>query len=187
MAYTPALVQRLFPSRSIVREIVVVFLGMAAVAALAQVSIDFRPVPVTGQTLGVLLVGATLGFRRGCAAMVAYLAVGVAGFPVFAGFGAGVGALVGPAGGYLIGFVLSAGTIGLLAEHGFLASYPRTILAMVLATIPVFVVGLAWLLNFFPPAAALKSGLVMFLPGAAIKIALATLLVGGSGRVPTAG
>ena len=186
MAYTPALVQRLFPSRSIAREVVVLSFGVLGVAALAQVSIDVWPVPVTGQTLGVLLVGAFLGFRRGCAAMVAYLAVGVAGLPVFAGFGAGVAKLVGPTGGYLIGFILSAGTIGLLAEHGFLRTYPRTILAMVLATFPVFVVGLAWLLNFLPPDAALKSGLLIFLPGAGIKIALATLLAGRSGLLTAA-
>lgn len=182
MPYSPALAQRLFPSKSIVREILVVLGGAAVVAGLAQITIDLWPVPVTGQTLGVLLVGGLLGFRRGVAAIFAYVGVGLAGLPVFAGWTAGPAKLIGPTGGYLIGFVLSAGTIGLLAEHGFLKTYRKTILAMVLATVPVFVLGVAWLMHFVPVEQAAWSGFVIFLPGAAIKIALATLILGRSGR-----
>ena len=139
MSFSPALAQRLFPSRSLAREILVVLAGAGVIALLAQLRIEFWPVPITGQTLGVLLVGALLGCRRGTLATALYIGLGLAGLRVFAGTGVGIAVLVGPTGGYLIGFLLSAGIIGLLAEHGFLESYGRAILAMAIATVPVFV------------------------------------------------
>lgn len=182
MPFTPALAQRVFPSRSILRETSILFAGVALVALLAQVRVDLWPVPITGQTLGVLLVGAVLGFRRGTAAMALYVGLGLCGAPLFAGWSGGLSRLVGPTGGYLIGFVFSAGTIGLLAEHGYLRTYAKTVFAMVVATTPIFVLGVAWLMSSLPVREALHHGLWIFLPGAAIKIALATLLVGRSGR-----
>ncbi len=182
MSFTPALAQRLFPSRTILREICVQIAGVALVAALAQVSVELVPVPVTGQTLGVLLVGAALGFRRGSLCMVNYVVLGSLGLPVFAGLGGGPAHLVGPTGGYLVGFVLSAGTVGLFAEHGFLKTLPKALAVMTLATLPVFVIGLAWLMHFISPADAFWSGCVIFLPGAAIKIALAAAIVTGPAR-----
>jgi biotin transport system substrate-specific component len=176
------LAQRIFPRKGILREMLVVLSGAGLIALLAQVRIDIWPVPVTGQTLGVLLCGALLGFRRGVAASALYVGVGLAGLPVFAGSGAGLAVLTGTTGGYLVGFVVSAGTVGLLAEHGYLSSYGRTALAMVLGTLPVFVLGIAWLLNYVAPSVALHAGLVVFLPGAAIKIALATVIAARPGR-----
>ena len=179
MPFTPALAQRIFTSRSIVREIGVVLGGVLLVAALAQVSASgIGPVPVTGQTLGVFLAGAWLGFRRGALALLVYVLVGAAQVPVFAGFTGGMDVVTGPTGGYLVGFVLAAGTVGLLAEHGFLVGYRRAVLTFLLASLPIYVVGLAWLMHFVSPAEAFHSGLVVFLPGAAIKIALATAIVG---------
>jgi biotin transport system substrate-specific component len=174
--YSPVLAQRLFPRKGLLRETLVVACGAALIALLAQIRIDIWPVPVTGQTLGVLLCGALLGFRRGVAATVVYVGAGLAGLPVFAGSGTGLAVLTGTTGGYLVGFVVSAGTVGLLAEHGYLRGYARTALAMVLGTLPVFVLGVAWLLNYVEPTVALRSGLLVFLPGAAIKIALATVI-----------
>jgi biotin transport system substrate-specific component len=175
VSYTPTLVQRLFPQRGILREVGVQLGAVALVAALAQLTVDIWPVPVTGQTLGVLLVGAFLGFRRGSLAMMLYIALGSAGLPIFAGFRAGFPAVTG---GYLIGFVLSAGTIGLLAEHGFLRTYLRTALAMTLATVPVFLIGVAWLMHFVDAGEAIRAGFLIFLPGAAAKIAVATAIAG---------
>ena len=175
MSSTPTLAQQVFPQRTIAREVGLQFAAVALVAALAQLSVDFYPVPVTGQTLGVLLVGAGLGFRRGSVAMMLYLAVGSMGLPVFAGMRGGFPVLTG---GYLIGFIVSAGTIGLLAEHGFLRTYLRTAVGMVLATIPVFVLGVGWLMHHVDPKVAVMDGCVVFLPGAAAKIAVATAICG---------
>ena len=165
----------MFPERSIAREIGLQIAAVLAVSLLAQLSLDIWPVPVTGQTLGVLLVGAFLGFRRGSVAMILYLVLGSAGLPLFAGFRGGFPVM---SGGYLLGFILSAGTIGLLAEHGFLRTYTRAAIAMVIATIPVFVLGVAWLMHHFEPADALRGGCLIFLPGAAAKIAVATAIAG---------
>ena len=173
MSFTPTLAQRLFPQRSIAREVGVQFAAIGLVSALAQLSVDIWPVPVTGQTLGVLLVGSFLGFRRGSLAMLLYVGLGSAGLPLFAGFRGGFPVY---SGGYLLGFVLSAGTIGLLAEHGFLRTYLRTALAMSLATIPVFVLGVAWLMHYVTPGEAVRSGFLIFLPGAVAKIAVATAI-----------
>jgi biotin transport system substrate-specific component len=87
------------------------------VALMAQVSVPlpFSPVPITGQTFAVLLVGAALGAKRGSASLLLYLLEGAAGLPVFAGGGAGPATFLGPTGGYLIGFVAAAWLVGALA------------------------------------------------------------------------
>ena len=177
MSFTPTLAQRLFPQRTLVREMGCQVAGVSVIAVLAQLSVPLWPVPVTGQTLGVLLVGAFLGFRRGSLATLLYVGLGAAGLPLFQGFSGGLRHLAGPTGGYLVGFVLSAGTAGLLAEHGFLRTYVRTALVMTLATLPVFVLGLAWLMRWGADD-PLAAGLLPFLPGAAVKIALATAIAG---------
>jgi len=183
MPFTPALAQRIFPSRHLAREIGVVLGGVLLIAALAQISVmTVGSVPLTGQTLGVFLVGAWLGFRRGSLALLLYILIGLAGVPVFEGLSGGLERLTGPTGGYLVGFVLAAGTVGLLAEHGFLDNYKRAALTFVLASLPIYVIGLAWLMHFVSPAEAFHSGFVVFLPWAALKIALATAIVGGARR-----
>ena len=182
MPFTPALAQRLFPSRTIAREMLVVLAGAGLITLLAQLRIEVWPVPITGQTLGVLLAGALLGFRRGTLATALYVGSGLAGLPVFAGTGVGLIVLKGMTGGYLIGFLLSAGVIGLLAEHGFLQSYGRAMLAMAIATVPVFVLGVAWLLHFRSPREALYGGFLLFVPGACIKIAIASWISVRMGR-----
>ena len=182
MSFTPALAQRLFPSRTVLREVCVQIVGVLLIGALAQVAVDVGPVPVTGQTLGVFLVGAFLGFRRATLCLVLYVAAGVLGLPVFSGFSSGAATLAGYSGGYLVGFVLAAGTVGLCAEHRLLDTLPRAILVMVVASLPIYVIGLAWLMHFVPPAEAFRSGFLVFLPGAAVKIVLAAAIAHGSGR-----
>ena len=96
------------------------FAALTALGARVQVHLPFTPVPVTGQTFGVMLAGLVLGPWWGAASMLVYLAIGALGFPVFAGGRAGLGTLSGPAGGYLIGFVLGAWITGFIARsHGF--------------------------------------------------------------------
>lgn len=178
MTYSPALAQRWFPARTWYREIAVVLAGVLLIALLAQVAVPLpRGVPITGQTLGVLLVGGTLGFRRGVAAIATYIGAGAYGLPAFAAGSAGLAVLVGPTAGYLIGFLVAAGTTGLLAEHGFLRRYWTAFLGMLAATLPIFAFGLAWLSYYVPRGTVLEAGLLPFLPGALAKAALAALLL----------
>lgn len=157
--------------------------GATLVIALsAQVSIRlwFTPVPITGQTLAVLLVGTLLGSKRGAAALLTYLAEGLAGMPVFANGTSGWAILSGPTGGYLVGFVAAAFVTGWLAERGWDRRVWTTALAMLIGNIVIYACGLTWLAKFVGTAHVLEAGLTPFLTGDALKIVLAAgLLPGG--------
>ena len=117
----PEITQRLFPKTNrLVRDALLVLGGSLLVAAFAQIRIvlPFTPVPLTGQTLAVLLVGAALGKNHASISMLLYLGMGIVGMPVFAGGAQGLAYLSGATGGYLIGFVAAAYIIGWLAEQG---------------------------------------------------------------------
>ena len=151
-------------------DAVLIVLGSAVLALSARVVIMLPPVislvPVTGQTFAVLLIGALYGSRRGVATIVVYLAEGLAGLPVFAAGGAGLPQLLGPTGGYLIGFVAAAFVVGGLAERGWDRRWATTTLAMVLGTIVLFVPGLIWLSFLVGPSHVFAVGLLPFVPGA---------------------
>ncbi len=166
-------------SRALVFDGLVILAGslLPALAARIAVPLPFSPVPVTGQTLAVLLLGAVLGSRRGSLAVVAYLAEGAMGGPVFAGGTGGVARLLGPTGGYLFGFVLAAYLVGVLAERGWDRSPLRTAAAMLLGTCVIYLAGLPWLGLFVGPRNALSMGLYPFLVGDALKIVLGVLLL----------
>jgi biotin transporter BioY len=134
-------------------------------------------VPVTGQTLAALLVGALLGSRRGSLALLAYLAMGLVGIPVFAGGGVGLARLVGPTGGYLVGLLAAAYAVGLLAERGWDRRPVTTALAMLAGNAVVYAFGLAWLAQFVGGEQVLAAGLLPFIPGDLFKIALAAGLL----------
>lgn len=180
MTYAPALAQRWFPARTWPRECAVVFAGAALVSLLAQVSVPLEPVPLTGQTLGVLLVGGWLGFRRGAASLALYVGAGAAGLPVFALGSAGPQILAGPTGGYLIGFIAAAAVAGFLAERGFLRNFPLAVAAMFVASLPIHAFGLAWLSLFVPPGALLDVGLWPFVAFDPIKLGLAAAILRGA-------
>jgi len=146
-------------------------------SAYLSINLPFSLVPITGQTFGVLLVAMALGRMRGTAVVLAYLAEGAAGLPVFAGGKAGVAALMGPTGGYLLGFLAAAWIVGLLADRGWDRGYVKSILAMTLGTAVIFLCGLTQLALFVPGETLLPMGLYPFLPGAVIKIAAASLLL----------
>jgi len=169
------------PSRAsrATRDVTLVVAASLAVALAAQVSVPFpgSPVPVTGQTLAILLVGFTLGARRAAAALGLYLLEGFAGLPVFAGGAAGAGVLVGPTGGYLLAFPLAAFVAGALASDR--SSALRIVVASVVSHSVIFAGGLAWLARFVPAGALLAAGLLPFLPGEAIKIGAALGILRG--------
>lgn len=156
-------------------DVLLVLAGSALIALSAQVAVPlpFSPVPVTGQTFAVLLVGAALGATRGTAAVLAYLAEGAAGLPVFAGGLAGPAILLGPTGGYLLGFLPAAWICGALAERGWDRHFLSTLAAMTLGDIAIFAVGVSWLARFMGLENALAFGLAPFVAGNIAKIVLA--------------
>ena len=160
--------------------------GSLALALSAKVSAPFFPVPITAQTLVVLLLGALLGARRGAMAVLAYLAEGASGLPVFAGGMAGPLYMAGPTGGYLVGFVGAAWLTGRLAEYGWDRRTGTTVLAMLAGDAVLFAAGVAWLslwCGFIGTKGALAVGLWIFLPGEALKIAAAALALPAGGRL----
>ncbi len=150
---------------------------LVALAARIAVPLPFTPVPITGQTLAVLLVGALLGSVRGGLSMLLYLAQGAAGLPVFAAGNAGAAYLLGPTGGYLLGFVAGAFLTGLLAERGWDRHIGTTMLAMLLGKAAIFAPGLGWLALVVGSENVWATGLIPFLPGIAVKVTLAALLL----------
>ena len=155
---------------SIVKQAMIVLGGTIGLAALSQVAIGY-PVPTTLQTLGVMLIGLTFGFRLATATLAAYLAGGAVGLPFFAPFGAGTS-------GYLIGFLLAAALIGYLADRGFTRSWPGTIAALFAGEAVIFGLGVAWLSQAFNMSAseAIAAGLTPFLLVDAVKLVLAALI-----------
>lgn len=145
--------------------------------AYLTINLSFSPVPITGQTFGVLLVAMALGRVRGSAVVLAYLAEGTAGLPVFAGGKAGVAALLGPTGGYLIGFLLAAYVTGWLADRSWDRGYFKSIVAMTAGNALIFACGLAQLSFFVPTGSVLAMGLYPFLVGGIIKMFLAAVIL----------
>ena len=168
-----------------VRDILLVVGGSLVVAGMAQVRIPlpFTPVPITGQTFAVLLVGATLGFRRGAISLLLYLLQGILGLPVFAGGASGMAILLGPTGGYLIGFVVAAGLVGLLAARGMDRRIPSALLAFLAGETVIYLFGVAWLSVFLGIQHAIVAGLLPFLVGDAIKLAAAGLALPAAWRL----
>jgi len=177
----PTLSTRFLPRASDwLRDVILIVLGALFVAALAQIEIPlpFTPVPITGQTFGVLLVGAALGSKRGAASLASYLALGVFGLPFFAGGAHGLEILIGATGGYLIGFIIAAYIIGLLAERGLERNVRTSFIPFLAGTVIIYVCGVAWLAVFLGSFnKAIAGGLLPFLAGDAIKLGAASLVL----------
>ncbi|MCL4464849.1 MAG: biotin transporter BioY [Chloroflexi bacterium] len=184
-ASTPTLVSALWPRLGVRRDAVLVLGGSVLTALAAQLSLPLPgiPVPLTGQTFAVLLVGALLGGRLGFLALTAYLLEGLAGLPVFAlARGAwspsavpGVPWILGPTAGYLLALPLAAGAVGWLAERGWDRRFLTAAPAMLLGNAIIFSLGMLWLGRFVGLANAVPLGLLPFLPGDALKLLLAAL------------
>jgi biotin transport system substrate-specific component len=183
-AVTPSLPRRLVLadrvfSRSLLMDAVLVVSGAALVTIFAQLYVPLWPVPVTGQTLAVLLVGSVLGSLRGAISMVLYAVVGIVGLPVFSEGAHGFGVIAGPTGGYIIGFIFSAALVGWLAERQWDRKILKAIVTFAAGTLVVFAIGLPWLavvlhLNL---QQTLEGGLYPFLIGGAIKALIAAGLL----------
>ncbi|MFP4437278.1 MAG: biotin transporter BioY [Chloroflexaceae bacterium] len=185
------LAQRIVPRQGIlenawVYNLMLTVLGSWFVALLAQISIPlgFTPVPITGQTLGVLLVGSLLGTRMGTLALLLYVAQGAIGLPFFADGNSGVQVLYGSTAGYIFGFVLAAALTGWLAERGWDRKVSTTVLSMVIGTVLIYIPGVIWLAGFVDSLQeAVVLGVLPFLLGAVIKIAVAAGVLPGAWKL----
>ncbi len=177
LTLAPTLYTRSFPRVSNwMRDLSLIVAGSLFVALFAQIEIPMRPVPITGQTFAVLLVGALLGSKRGAAAMIAYIVEGAAGLPFFAGGASGVGILTGATAGYLVGFVVAAYVIGLLAERGLERSVRTSIVPFLIGTLIIYIFGVTWLSILVGNLdKGIQFGLLPFLIGDAIKLIAAAL------------
>jgi len=160
-----------------VRHVALILAGIVVIALSAQVSIPVpgSPVPITGQTFGVLLTAGALGFKRGIAATTLYVLLGAIGLPVFAGGANGTSIVLGATGGYLIGFILAAALIGRLAELGWDRNLLGAIGAMLIGSALIYAVGLPWLAvaAHLDVPTTLQEGLIPYVPGDILKLALA--------------
>ena len=160
-------------------------LGTALLTLSAKVNLPLPYVPMTLQTLVVLMIGAAYGSRLGAATVIAYLAEGAMGFPVFAGPVGGFAPLMGPTAGYLSGFVAAAFVTGWLAERGWDRNVVRLFAAMALGHIVILTAGFSWL-AFGVGLGAEKAWLVGILPfiaGTLVKTALGAALLPAARRV----
>jgi biotin transport system substrate-specific component len=163
-----------------IRDVALVVAGALLIYLTARVSIPVpgSPIPITGQTFGVLLVGGALGFRRGFIAVGLYVLLGVVGLPFFAEGKGGLSVVWGARGGYLMGFVIAGALVGRLAELGWDRRIGGALGAMFLGNVVIYAVGLPWLkvVTGMSVEEAVANGLTPFLLGDALKLALAAVL-----------
>jgi biotin transport system substrate-specific component len=181
--------EAVLPRPTLLINALLVLLGSAVVAVCAQITIFLDPVPITGQTFAVLLVGVSLGSRRGALAMLAYLGEGLAGLPVFAQASSawaplnrfGEPPIVGSTLGYLVGFVFAAFVVGWLAERYGMDRAPwSAAMLLLVGNIVLFVPGLIWLQMWLTahavPSTVWQAGLLPFIAGDVIKLLAAAVL-----------
>lgn len=148
-----------------------------ALCARIRILLPFSPVPFTGQTFAVLIIGALFGAWRGSSSVLLYIMMGASGMPVFA-MGGGFAVLLGPTGGYLVGFIAAAYITGLLAERGWDRRTGTTVLAMLFGNMTIYAFGLLWLCCLMGMnKAVLTEGLYPFVVGDLLKISLASALL----------
>ena len=166
-----------------VRHIALMVAGALFIALTAQAVIPLDPVPITGQTLGVLLVGGALGSKRGGVSTLLYIVMGFF-LPVYAGHAQGIEHIIGSTGGhlalgatggYLVGFVLAAAIVGRLAELGWDRNFLGAVAAFVVGNLVIYAVGVPWLMlaTGLGINAAIAGGLTPFLLGDGLKILVA--------------
>ena len=166
---------------ALLRNLMLAVAGSLLLWISAKISIPFWPVPLTMQTLVVLMIGMAFGARLGAATVALYLLEGAAGLPVFSGTpekGIGLTYMMSTTGGYLFGFVVAAGAVGFLAERGWDRNLSTTALAMLIGTVLIYIPGVLWLgmvLGWDKPI--LSWGLTPFLAGDALKLVIAAVLM----------
>ena len=169
---TSLLSDRLWPQSGLARNAVLAVLGSLLVAAAAQVNVPMLPVPMTLQTLAVLMIGAAYGARLGAVTLALYALEGAIGLPVFAEFKSGI---MLASFGYVLGFIAAAWVVGYLAERGWDRAPVKMFAAMLLGSAVLYVPGLPWLSGWIGAEKAIAYGLLPFLVGDLVKAAVAAL------------
>lgn len=162
---------------NILQTIFLILSGTIFLSLMAQLKIvlPFTPIPITGGTFAVLLLGLSYGKKLAPATLLTYIAAGTLGLPVFANFKSG--SLFSASGGYIIGYLVAAIICGYFADKGWTKSYIKTIFVLILATIAIYVFGLIQLSIFVPNKNVFVIGLYPFIPGDIIKMLAVTLLL----------
>ena len=182
----PLLGDALFPGTRLVRNTLLVIGGSLALAVSAKIQVPFWPVPITMQSMVALLIGAAFGSRLGVATILAYLAEGIAGLPIFAGMAAGPAYLAGPTGGYLLGFLLGGGFAGWAAERGWGRELSRTLPLMLLGHVLIFAPGMLLLAALMGWNKALAFGIAPFVMATLLKSALGAAMMAALWKVAAA-
>ncbi|MCP8939282.1 biotin transporter BioY [Alsobacter sp. SYSU M60028] len=187
MAVQPSsttLVSAIWPARAdlggVLRAVLLAVAGTALLTLSAKLKVPFYPVPMTMQTLVVLMLGAAYGSRLGAATVALYLLEGALGLPVFADTperGIGLAYMMGPTGGFLVGFLAGAAIVGWLCERGLGRSLLGMLAAMTIGHLAIFAFGYGWLATLVGPTAAWAGGVAPFFLATALKTALGAVLV----------
>ena len=175
-------------ARVFAMDTALVLAGVAVVALLAKVSFYIGPVPITGQTLGVILVGATLGARRGAASLTSYMVLGLAGLPIFAGPIAGPAYVLSPSFGFIVGFIPAAFVAGWFAQRAWDRRPVLAFAGFVTASVIPFLLGVPYMALILANviganvsfASIMQAGVLPFIVPGLIKAAFAALLVPGA-------
>jgi biotin transport system substrate-specific component len=187
--YQPRVISAaVFPRTATVNAVLVVsFALLTALAAQVTIPLPFTPVPITGQTFAVLLAGAALGSRLGAASQSLYWVLGAAGLPFYADGGGGWQTATGATAGYLVGFIVAAYVVGLLAENRQDRTVLTAIPAFLTGSAIIYLFGVAWLWysvdTFATAEAAMTAGLTPFVVGDLAKIVLAGVLLPSAWRL----
>ncbi len=158
-----------------VRDSILIATGALFVYLTSLVVVPHDPIPWTGQTFGVLMVGGALGLRRGLLAVALYVLLGYVGLPFFAEGKSGVSVILGPSGGYLIGFLVAGAVVGRLAELGWDRRFIGAIGMMLIGSVFIYAIGLPWLavVKNLTPSATINAGLTPFILWDTVKLAVA--------------
>jgi biotin transport system substrate-specific component len=170
--FAPLTFSLLMPlSPPVVREVLLVAFGFLFLALLSQVRIalPFTPVPITLQTLAVLLIALSFGSLRGGITVASYIVGGAVGIPIFAGGACGWKHLLGPTGGYLVGFFFATLAVGWLAGVGWSKNFWRSFVAVLIGTFIIYAFGALWLSLFVGFSKAIILGILPFMPGDLLK------------------
>lgn len=183
-ASTATLRRAVFPRAGILTDALLVLGGALFVAVFAQISIPlpFTPVPITGQTFAVLLVGGALGTVCGTLSMGLYMFMGIVGLPVYADHAHGWHVVTGATGGYLVGFLVAAAMVGHLADRGWDTKFSTSGTMMLTGNVFIFLCGCLWLQHVLHTnlEKTLEYGLYPFVPGEILKLYLAAALLPGA-------
>lgn len=160
----------------LLNKAILILSGVVLLAVSSKVQVPFWPVPMTLQTLAVLMIGATYGVRLAASSLIAYLVAGAVGLPVFAS-GAGPAYMAGPTGGYLAGFLIAAVILGWLADRGYGHTILSALAMFAIGEVAIFALGTGWLSSLLGVEKAVSAGLLPFIPAEILKVALATAIL----------